>query len=251
MTIRDRARKILWSRAGNCCSICRTILVREGEIGKGLPVIGEECHVVSPATSGPRAGASVDDLDAYGNLILLCPNDHRLVDTLVADYPVERLQEIKRLHEDWVRRSLAASDGPPAMTIVRATPAALRAIDSASDLLNVVVGAEESSLDHEEIESEDELDLVAGFLQGVHDFSEIWEDLEPGARIRATFDLGREMKSLKQRGWVVFGARAHGKLRGGVSPVDTAWDSAYVRLVRTNSRNIVRLDVPESTDPKT
>jgi hypothetical protein len=114
----------------------------------------------------------------------------------------------------------------------------------------VAVSAEESSLDHEDIEPEDELDLVAGFLQLVHDHAEMWDDYEPAFRIRSTFELDREMKTLKELGWLVFGARAQGKLRGGKSGGDSDWDTAYLRLVRADSADIVRFDATDFVDAK-
>lgn len=217
--------------------------MREGEVGDGLTVIGEECHIVSPTTTGPRAGAHVDDIDRYDNLILLCPNDHRLVDTLVDDYPPDRLRSVKRSHEEWVRKTLATSDGLSPLTILRARPTALQYLGTAKELLDVAASAEESSLDYEPVETEDELDLVASFLQLVHDHAEMWDDYEPASRIRTTFELGREMKALRDQGWLIFGARARGKLRGGMSRGDTDWDTAYLRLVRAGSPDIVRVDV--------
>lgn len=228
--------------------MCRAVLVREGAAGNGLTVIGDECHIVSPVPGGPRASIPLDDLDGYDNLVLLCPNDHRLIDTLVADYPRDRVLAIKGAHEDWVRTTLAASDGLSPLTILRARPTALRLLGTAKELLDVAVSAEESSLDHEDIESEDELDLVAGFLQLVHDHAEIWDDYEPAFRIRSTFELDREMKKLKEQGWLVFGARAHGKLRGGKSGGDSDWDTAYLRLVRADSADIVRFDATDFVD---
>lgn len=228
--------------------MCRAVLVRESGAGNGLTVIGDECHIVSSVPGGPRAGIPLDDLDGYDNLVLLCPNDHRLIDTLVADYPRERVLAIKRSHEDWVRTTLAASEGLSPMTILRARPTALRYLGTAKELLNVAVSAEESSLDHEDIETEDELDLVAGFLQLIHDHAEMWDDYEPAFRIRATFDVDREMKNLKELGWLAFGARARGKLQGGKSGGDTDWETAYLRLVRAGSPDIVRFDVADLRD---
>jgi hypothetical protein len=247
VAIRDRDRKILWARAGNRCSICRALLVQDGEIADGLTIIGDECHIVSATTTGPRAGAQVSDVDGYHNLILLCPNDHRLVDTLVDDYPPDRLHSVKRSHEEWVRETLATSKGLSPLTILRATPTALRYLGTAKELLGVAASAEESSLDYEPVETEDELDLVAGFLQLVHDYAEMWDDYEPASRIRATFELDRELKALREQGWLIFGARTRGKLRGGMSRGDADWNTAYLRLVRAGSRDIVRVDV--SADP--
>jgi hypothetical protein len=245
MAIRDRDRKILWSRAGNRCSVCRAVLVREGEVGGGLTVIGEECHIVSAADTGPRSGGPVADVDGYDNLILLCPNDHRLVDSLVDDYPVDRLEAIKRAHEEWVRAALEQSDGLAQLSIVRAQPSALRRLSSAKDVLNIAAAAHESSLDYEEIRSEEERDVVAGFLQSVHDLAEVWAELEPAARIHATFDLDRDIQSLEEQGWLVFGERTRGRIRGGVSNEDSVWDTAYLHLVHQDSPTIIRLELTQ------
>jgi hypothetical protein len=48
----------------------------------------------------------MDARDKYENLILLCRNCHRKVDTLKQSYPDERLLEIKASHEAWVRTAL-------------------------------------------------------------------------------------------------------------------------------------------------
>lgn len=208
--------------------------------------IRDECHMVSPVPTGPRGAIPLDDLDGYDNLILLCPNDHRLIDTLVDEYLRNRLLVIKREHEAWVRTTLAASDGLSPLTIVRATPVALQYLGTAKELLNVAVSAEESSLDHDEIDTEEGVDLVAGFLQVVHDNAEVWDEYEPAFRIRTTFQLDREIKRLKDLGWVVFGARARGKLRGQKSGADTTWDTAYLCLVRADRPDIVRFDLADA-----
>lgn len=219
--------------------------MRGSEAGGSLTVIGVECHIVSPAGQGPRGGQLVDDIDGYDNRILLCPNDHRLIDTLVDDYPAPRLREVKRSHESWVRSTLDRSTGVAAVTIVRGEPTFLRYLGSAKEVLGVAASAEESSLDYEDLTSEDETDLVAGFLQRVHDDSEMWDDYEPADRVRYTFDLEREIKALEEQGWRVFGTRVRGRLTGGVTGADTPWDTAYIRLVRADSGSIIRLGLEE------
>lgn len=187
VAIRDRDRKILWSRAGNCCSICRTLLVQEIGVGGPLTVIGEECHMVSPATAGPRAGDPVDDVDGFSNLLLLCPNDHRLIDTLERDYPVDRIRRIKRDHEEWVRTALQNLAGVAAITIARGQPAYLLYLGPASDVLNVASSAHESDLDYEPLTSEGDVELVGGLLQLLHDYAEMWDEFEPASRVRYSY----------------------------------------------------------------
>jgi hypothetical protein len=214
-----------------------------------LSVLGQECHIASAADQGPRANHAITDPDGYANLILLCPNDHRLIDTLVDDYPIARLLELKRTHEAWVKATLECSTGVAAITIARGEPTFLRYLGSARELLAVAASVEESSLDHEDLESADDVDLVAGFLQNVHDTAEMWDEFEPADRIRYTYDLDREIRDLEARGWRVFGARVPGKMQGGVSGADTSWDTAYLRLVRADSPTIIQLE--QAANPAT
>src|SRR5207302_6052206 len=71
-------------------------------------VIGEMGHIAASSSAGPRANIELDvrDRDKYENLILLCRNCHRKVDTLKRSYPDARLLEIKASHEAWVRTAL-------------------------------------------------------------------------------------------------------------------------------------------------
>lgn len=71
-------------------------------------VIGEMGHIAASSNTGPRAHLELDmrARDSYDNLILLCRNCHRKVDTLKLSYPRERLLDIKANHEAWVRTAL-------------------------------------------------------------------------------------------------------------------------------------------------
>jgi tetratricopeptide (TPR) repeat protein len=106
MTIQDRDRKILWGRSGNRCAICKQVLVEDGTAFDRESVTGQEAHIVSRSTGGPRGRSVVDDVDAYQNLILLCPRHHKIVDDRPWSHLVDDLVRIKADHEAWVSRSL-------------------------------------------------------------------------------------------------------------------------------------------------
>jgi hypothetical protein len=118
------------------------------------------------------------------------------------------------------------------------------------------MGVEESSLNHDELEEEDDVELVAAFLQDVFDNSEMWSDYEPGARIRAQHELGQAMATLRAHGWRVFGARGKGTLSGPDGST-TPWRTAYLRVVRADSDQIVKVapvaaaEAPEPTQAPT
>jgi hypothetical protein len=53
----------------------------------------------------------VEERNRYTNLILLCRNHHRVIDTQERQYTVERLNQIKAEHESWVRAQLGFDEG--------------------------------------------------------------------------------------------------------------------------------------------
>ena len=243
MSISDRDRKILWARAGNRCSICRCELVQRGGDPATTFLIGEECHIVSPRPGGPRSRTTAGNLDAYQNLILLCPSDHSRIDQLVDEYQEEALQQIKSSHENWVAAALERHPGRP-IILTRAQPQVLVELEDGDGLFSVVANAHESSYSHEELAVESDVDTVADFLQTTHDWAEIWDESEPGARVRATYEMSRLLKELRRDGWRVFGARSRGTIGDG-SGETSSWYTAYLRVVRSNSSAIVGAANPE------
>ncbi|MFJ7649833.1 HNH endonuclease [Lysinibacillus sp. NPDC097279] len=102
MGITDPTRKKLWSRSGNKCAMCKTQLISDNE-----DVIGQECHIKGkePGSERHDSTLSKQEVDSYGNLILLCPNHHVLIDKKGNGmvYTVEFLLELKEQHEEEVR----------------------------------------------------------------------------------------------------------------------------------------------------
>ena len=102
--------KLLWGRAAGRCAMadCRVELFVTEDDYDPVCVIGEMGHIAASSNAGPRAHLELDmrARDSYDNLVLLCRNCHRKVDTLKLSYPRERLLEIKANHEAWVRTAL-------------------------------------------------------------------------------------------------------------------------------------------------
>lgn len=112
MAITLKTHKMLWGRSGNHCSICRQELVLDPTETDDESLIGEECHIVAEKKDGPRGESDLDELkrDKYDNLILLCRNHHKMIDDQVIEYSVDKLNEIKATHIEWVRSSLSGYD---------------------------------------------------------------------------------------------------------------------------------------------
>ncbi|MFE5936049.1 HNH endonuclease signature motif containing protein [Streptomyces sp. NPDC056470] len=110
MAIDSTARKVLWARSSDLCAFpqCNQQLTAnlhdEGSRtleAAGVP-LGEEAHIISGRTGGPRFDSSYPKgkIDTYENLILLCPTHHTLIDKKNGiGYSVETLRQMKADHE--------------------------------------------------------------------------------------------------------------------------------------------------------
>ena len=108
----QKTTKALWGMSGGQCAFpgCAQALVEPATEKSSNLVLGEVCHIFARSPGGPRweSGLTEEELNAPENLILLCPNHHRLVDGQHATYPAETLREWKHSHEARVREKLAA-----------------------------------------------------------------------------------------------------------------------------------------------
>jgi len=107
MPIKVKTRKILWSKSGNRCAFCKKILVQKIEVNNSEFIVGEECHIISSKKNGPRGKIiELSDYDDYDNLILLCANDHKLVDDFPETFTQGILISLKSNHEKWIERAI-------------------------------------------------------------------------------------------------------------------------------------------------
>jgi hypothetical protein len=102
--------KKLFALSGNACAFpqCPTPMI-DPESGT---IIGEVCHIRAREEGGPRYDPTQDDGERNGfeNLVLMCSVHHKVIDTDVQAYTVERLQEIKAAHEAKHKHGLPPSD---------------------------------------------------------------------------------------------------------------------------------------------
>lgn len=87
--------KRLFAVAGNICAFpeCTTRLVEDGVI------VGQVCHIRAREPGGPRYDPHYSDRDAFENLVLMCGVHHKIIDTKPDKYPTDRLENLKKAHE--------------------------------------------------------------------------------------------------------------------------------------------------------
>jgi hypothetical protein len=88
-------------------------------------------------------------------------------------------------------------------------------------------------LDHDELQTEYEVDLVGAFLQELRDWGDIGADLEPSERVKETFRLSETLKELGDAGFSVIAGTDERVLEGGGGH-PAAFPVAVVKVVRAN-----------------
>lgn len=202
MSISEITRKILWAKSGNRCAICKTELITEQEKNSKLN-IGEECHIISSKVKGPRHKPDLDDYDTFDNLILLCRNHHKEIDTLVDAFPEEILRYMKQNHENWVNTTLNKEINDTKKEKLRF----LRRITSGKELMNIIFSAFGYITDHDEIETEEEADYIGGILQTFVDYGELSDVLETQDKVKISLEFKKILNDLENNGYFLFGER--------------------------------------------
>ncbi|WP_225414659.1 Shedu anti-phage system protein SduA domain-containing protein [Stigmatella hybrida] len=117
------AKRAAFMRSGNRCAFpgCDVLLLTPGGA-----FIGEICHIEALTPGGPRynAAATPDQRASLDNLIVLCPNHHRMIDAEPDLYTVAWLRQVRDRHANALRDALTA---PPASALLL-EPAALRTL---------------------------------------------------------------------------------------------------------------------------
>jgi len=252
MAISDKTRKIVWGRSGNRCAICRRELVLDATPADDESVVGEECHIVSPREHGPRflPSAPVDELDDPANLVLLCRVHHKMVDDQPETFTVEALRAHKADHERWVSSTLTEQKAIAPVHVKRIKeniPTHLVRVASGRGVLAIVDGALAFEFEHDELNSQAEVDLVSAFFQEAQDFGDLLRDLGAGLQVKAAFEMSARLEELETAGFWVFGGREIRRLQGGVGP-PSPFPVAILQVLRSSNPDIVKVDLTRATD---
>ena len=232
--------------------MCRCELIRPGTPVDDESIIGDECHIVSGRSGGPRPDPEFahEKLNDYSNLLLLCKVHHKLVDDQTSEYTVSRLARIKADHEKWVSEQLnPAESGTRPLRIRRTaedTPEFLHRIHSGKELLDIVTNACAYFPHYDELRNRTEDELVAGFLQNAQDWGELGLD-SVRDRMCAARSLDDHIEELARAGFWVFACREKQILEGGTGP-NADWPVAHIRVLRDTNPEIIVLDDPTKQD---
>lgn len=249
MAITDKTRKTLWARSGNRCTMCRKELVAErNEHDKNLN-IGDECHIISEKSNGPRYESDYGkDHDDYENLILLCKNHHKTVDELWETYTVDLLKTIKTNHENWIRTVIDNAQNKEKAN----APKFLPRLTTGKQIVDIVREVHGYQFDHDEFKSQEEADFVSNFLQNIHDWGEAsgFESFEIGTQIQFGYELNKEIEQIEQSGFFIFGERKSSKMTNANKDDLGIWDIATIVILRQENPAIINLEKMMAKDQR-
>jgi hypothetical protein len=105
----EKTIKRLFALSGNICAYPECSLAIVESVGT---VTGEICHIHARREGGPRYEASQTEADRHGfdNLILLCRQHHKVIDSQPDLYTAEALRKMKAIHEDAAGRAEQVTD---------------------------------------------------------------------------------------------------------------------------------------------
>ncbi len=235
MAISNKIRKNLWAKSGNRCAICKTELFTEKE-SKDKFNIGEECHIISSKTNGPRHKPNLNDYDTFDNLLMLCRNHHKEVDELTDTYTEELLRYIKQNHENWVNETLNKELDSESNEKVKF----LTRVTSGKELMNIIFNAFGYRTDHDEIETEEEADYIGTVLQTFVDYGEISDILETHEKVKISLEFNEILKDLEEKGYFLFGER---NLENYASIENCP--IATLLIKKKDSKEIIKMDLNE------
>jgi hypothetical protein len=234
--ITDKTRKILWAKSGNQCSICRTTLVHQDD--NSCYVIGNECHIISLKPSGPRF-IEGQGCNSYKNLILLCPNDHALIDKNIKKHTIQKLKEIKSSHEEWVNKNLNKSDKSSKVNDV----SHLTKLNTGREIMDIIMDSEAYDFNYDEVKTKNECEYISSILQEFKDYGECSSAIDISERVNLGFELNSRLNQLEELGFLIFGAKIKTKMCNKITKGSYGiWEIATLRIIRKDNPEITSLD---------
>ena len=238
MGITLRTRKSLWAKSGNRCALCRLELVQDEDENQKT-IIGQECHIVSSKPDGPRGDQPLfsKGYDHFDNLILLCANDHRRIDTSVDLYPVDVLLKLKKDHEDWVKSTLSID--PTSFTNDKLKTTSLPKIKSGKELVNLINGVHAFAFDYEDLKSNDEIETIPVLFDFLYEYVDMLDLMGFMEKAELAQTLDEKLVEIEKLGLYLFGLMRNVKLKNTDKKDMGRWNLTTIIAVRNDNPGII------------
>jgi transcriptional regulator with XRE-family HTH domain len=73
-------------------------------------------------------------------------------------------------------------------------------LTNGNDVLNVFEGSHMYRFSNEDARSGEDAEYISWVVSQIHDYSEIWGDLEPGSKVKAIYEFGEVLREMEEKG---------------------------------------------------
>lgn len=80
-------------------------------------------------------------------------------------------------------------------------------LTTGNEIVDVFDGSHMYRFSNEDPRSEGDAEYIAWVVSQIHDYSEIWGDIEPGSKVKAIYEFGEMLKEMEEKGIWLFGLR--------------------------------------------
>jgi hypothetical protein len=168
-----------------------------------------------------------------------------MVDDQSETYTTDILRQMKSNHEVWVTDKLTDRPVTKPLKFIRVKqniPPFLSRLTTGKEVLDLVMGGYAFTMDHDELTSPKEVDLVGGFFQTVQDWGDLGADLDPSARVSTAYNLTQTLQELEDAGFFVFGGREVQLMEGGSQTEPSNWPISIFTVLRKTNEQIILVD---------
>jgi transcriptional regulator with XRE-family HTH domain len=122
-------------------------------------------------------------------------------------------------------------------------------LTTGNQIVDVFDGSHMYRFSNEDPRSEGDAEYIAGIISQIHDYSEIWGDIEPGPKVKAIYEFGEMLKEMEENEIWLFGLRTKRATTlptrdGTGKPFDAK--VANFHLAYANSEKIIVLNARQS-----
>jgi hypothetical protein len=118
-------------------------------------------------------------------------------------FTVELLRAIKDDHEHWVRSRLERPRPSAERSLILHAALMVRG----QDLMDIVGSAGGRDFRHADPRTSEEAQLIAGFLQDLADWGEVWDIMDEGDRVLEAHRMSERLRELLAEGLFVYATR--------------------------------------------
>lgn len=113
-------------------------------------------------------------------------------------------------------------------------------IESGTQLFSFFGATHAYQFSNDELDDDAKVDIVGSFLQELHDWGDLWDEIEPAERVRVSHDFTKRIAELEQLGLWVFAGRTRRKIAAGEKL--PTFNVLVVQVHRSDNPTIIKID---------